>query len=58
MTKAISMAIATRGLVRAWRSAILVKLSSAPVRTSAPMTMNIAAMVQGAGFDSTSSPLS
>ena len=28
-------------------------ISSAPVRTSPPMTRNITAMVQGAGFDST-----
>ncbi len=32
-----------------------VKASSAPVRASAPITKNMAAMVQGAGFDSTSS---
>ena len=50
----MSAAIATLGLL-ALRSAIWVKASSAPVRTSAPMTMNIAAMVQGAGLERTGS---
>ena len=52
-TKSISSPMASFGLVRALRSARLVNASSAPVRTSAPITMNIAAMVHGAGFDST-----
>ena len=57
-TAPIRTAIAIRGLVRASRSAKPVSRSSAPVRTSAPITMNIAAMVQGAGFENTLSAMS
>jgi hypothetical protein len=53
-----SIAMARLGLDFAASSAALISRSSAPVRTSAPMTMNIAAMVQGAGFDRTSRPAS
>ena len=46
---ALVVALAHIDLAWAWR----VNQSKAPVRTKAPMTMNIAAMVQGAGFAST-----
>ena len=48
-------AIARFGLFCTADCAALVKALSAPVRTNAPITRNIAAIVQGAGFDSTSS---
>ena len=37
----------------AWRATKLPKVLISPVRTSPPETMNIAAMVQGAGFENT-----
>ncbi len=43
--------MARAGLLRACRSAICVMACNAPVRTNAPTMMNIAAIVQGAGFD-------
>ena len=57
-TKANSTVSARIGLWLACAVAMRVKASRAPVRTSAPITRNIAAMVQGAGFDSTSSAMS
>ena len=51
-------ASAARGLLPTCACACEVTASSAPVRTSAPTTRNIAAMVQGAGLDSTSSAAS
>jgi len=53
ITKAISAPMAKAGRAAALRLAIWVNQSSAPVRTRAPITMNIEAMVQGAGLDST-----
>ena len=44
------------GCVLALLSAKRVTRSSDPVRTNAPMTMNMAAIVQGAGFDRTAKP--
>ncbi len=58
ITKAIRVPSATMGRSAAWASAILVNQSSAPVRTNAPMMMNMAAMVQGAGLDRTVSAVS
>jgi hypothetical protein len=55
MQKPSSVISARRGLCAASASALRVSPSSAPVRTSAPMTMNMAAMVHGAGFDRTPS---
>ena len=55
ITKAINAAIASAGRASACASAIWVNQWSAPVRVSAPITMNIAAMVQGAGLAKTSS---
>ena len=54
ITKAMSAPIARAGRVSAWPSASRVNQSSAPVRTSAPIRMNIVTMVQGAGLASTS----
>ncbi len=50
--------IAVAGLDFALASAALVSASRLPVLTRAPITMNIAAIVQGAGFDRTASPAS
>ncbi len=52
-TKPINRAMAIRGLTVACFWASAVNASSPPVRTSAPMMMNMAAMVQGAGLAST-----
>ena len=49
----MSIAIASLGRVRARDAASPVNASSAPVRTSPPMIMNIAAIVHGAGLDNT-----
>ena len=58
MTDRITPATAVRGRFLASRSAARVRTSSAPVRTSAPITMNIAAIVQGAGLLKTPSAVS
>ena len=52
-TKAISTTIVARGRLPACRSAAPMTISTAPVRTSPPITRNISAMVHGAGFEST-----
>ena len=57
-TNPIKPAKAAPGRTPACRSTWLVNQLKAPVRTKAPITMNMAAIVQGAGFDRTSSPFS
>ena len=52
------MPMASRGRVPTCASAKRVNQSSAPVRTSAPINRNIAAIVQGAGLDKTAMPAS
>ena len=48
-------AMSTATLCRAaWRDTMRVKLLMIPVRTSPPDTMNIAAIVHGAGFENAS----
>ena len=53
ITKPVSSASTRTGRSSARDSAILVNHCKAPVRTRPPMTINIIAMVQGAGFDKT-----
>ena len=48
-----STTIVVLGRSPTWRSASPITISTAPVRTNPPITMNISAMVQGAEFDST-----